>query len=124
EIQPDGSCPREEARTNSLSYSAMNLDAFSVLCRIADVNGVTPDLWRYRTPQAIGVYKAFDYLTPYILHPEAWKKQQISKFNPDGTFFDGLGGVGLNSSSLLSAYRTLPRSTSPWTQFLDMVVKM
>src|SRR5581483_9184957 len=43
EIQPDGSCPREEARTNSLSYSSMNLDAFANLCRLAQLNGV--DLW-------------------------------------------------------------------------------
>src|SRR5215813_11399136 len=46
EIEPDGSCPREEARTNSLGYSAMNLDAFSVVCRIADVHGV--NLWPFR----------------------------------------------------------------------------
>ena len=52
EIQPDGSCPREEERTNSLSYSAMNLDAFSVLCRVADTNGVK--LWHYRTSRGIG----------------------------------------------------------------------
>jgi len=31
EIRLDGSCPREEARTNSLGYSNMNLDAFAVL---------------------------------------------------------------------------------------------
>jgi hypothetical protein len=53
EIEPDGSCPREEARTNSLSYSAMNLDAFSVLCRIAATNGV--NLWTFRGPKGVGL---------------------------------------------------------------------
>src|SRR5262249_33663060 len=43
EVQPDGSCPREEARTQSLSYSSMNLDAFATVCRIAETNGVS--LW-------------------------------------------------------------------------------
>ena len=122
EILANGSCPREEARTNSLSYSAMNLDAFSVICRVAGTN--SSELWKYRTPEGTGVYTAFDYLTPYITHPETWKKQQISKFTSDGTFFAGLAGVGLRSLSLLEAYRTLLRSGSPWVQFIDMLVRL
>jgi hypothetical protein len=121
EIEPDGSCPREEARTNSLSYSAMNLDAFSVLCRIAATNGV--NLWTFRGPKGVGLADSFRYLTPFVQHPETWKKQQISKFNNDGTFFAGLAGVGLPDTKLLAAYRSLPRGRSPWTQFLDLVVK-
>ncbi|MGA8597317.1 MAG: alginate lyase family protein [Bryobacteraceae bacterium] len=62
EIRPDGSCPREEARTNSLSYSCFNLDAFAVICRLAQMNGV--DLWHFRSPQGAGVETAFHYLTP------------------------------------------------------------
>jgi alginate lyase len=120
EIQPAGDCPREEARTNSLSYSAMNLDAFSVICRVAETNGVA--LWKYRTPKGIGVGTAFRYLIPYVQHPETWKKQQISKFNNDGTFFAGLAGVGLPDAELLAAYRKLPRSQSPWVQWVDLVV--
>ncbi|MCU1235643.1 MAG: hypothetical protein JWP63_3610 [Candidatus Solibacter sp.] len=123
EIQPNGSCPREEERTNSLSYSAMNLDAFSVICRIAEVNSVIPALWNYRTARGLGVATAFEYLTPYILHPENWKKEQISKFTADGTFFMGLAGAGLGSKVLLDAYRALPRSGSAWTQFLDLLLK-
>jgi hypothetical protein len=115
EIQPDGSCPREEGRTNSLGYSAMNLDAFATVCRIAQTHGV--DLWA-------PVARAFHYLTPFIVHPETWKKQQISKFSNDGTYFPGLGGVGLHDPELLAAYRSLPRSASPWTQWVDAVVKV
>jgi len=123
EIKPEGSCRREEARTNSLSYSAMNLDAFSVICRVAATNG--QDLWSYRTHQGVGVVNAFDYLTPYVLHPETWKKEQISKFNPDSTFFPGLAGIGLPSKTLAEAYAKLPRSnSSPWTQFLNLLVKI
>jgi hypothetical protein len=124
EIQPSGACPREEGRTNSLSYSAMNLDAFSAVCRMAQVNGVAPGLWTYRTSKGVGVATAFEYLAPYILNPGTWKKQQISKFTPDGTFFMGLAGLGLPSKSMLDGYRTLPRSDSPWTQLVDSVIKM
>ena len=121
EIEPDGSCPREEARTNSLGYSAMNLDAFSVVCRVAQVNSL--DLWTFRGPKGVGVQKSFQYLTPYILKPESWKKQQISKFNNDGTFFPGLAGVGLHDEQMLAAYRSLPRGRSPWTQWIDLIVR-
>jgi hypothetical protein len=121
EIQPDGSCPREEARTNSLSYSAMNLDAFSVVCRIAGVHGV--DLWGYRAEKGGSVRQAFHYLTPYLLHPGEWKKEQISKFNADGVVYPGLAGIGLQDAELLSAYRALPRARSPWVQFIDLIVR-
>jgi Alginate lyase len=121
EIEPDGSCPREEARTNCLGYSAMNLDAFSVICRIAGVNGV--NLWTFRGPKGVGAEKSFHYLVPFIVQPNTWKKQQISKFNNDGTFFAGLAGIGLHDAALLAAYRSLPRGRSPWTQFIDLVVK-
>jgi hypothetical protein len=120
EIRPDGSCPREEERTNSLGYSNMNLDAFAVLCRIAATNGVR--LWEFATAKGIGVRRAFDYLLPYLLHPENWKKQQISKFSADGTVWPGLAGTALQSPRLLDAYRTLPRGNSPWVQFVDLVV--
>jgi len=121
EIQPDGSCPREEARTQSLSYSSMNLDAFATLCRVAEGNG--ENLWKFRTSQGVGVETAFRYLMPYELHPETWKKEQISKFDPDGAIFPGLAGVGLQSAEFLGAYRRLPRGKSPWVQWVDLVVR-
>jgi hypothetical protein len=121
EIQPDGNCPREEARTNSLGYSTMNLDAFSVVCRIAEVHGV--NLWTFRAPSGVSVAKTFTYLIPYVTHPDKWKKQQISKYSADGAIFPGLAGAGLHSEELAAAARTLPRSETPWVEFVDLVVK-
>jgi hypothetical protein len=103
QIEPDGSCPREEARTNSLGYSAMNLDAFAVICRIAQVHGL--DLWD-------GVRKAFTYLMPYVLHPENWKKQQISKWTAEGTIFPVLAGLDAGG---------LPRAKTPWVHWIELV---
>ena len=113
EIQPDGSCPREESRTQSLSYSSMNLDAFSVVCRLAQLNGV--NVWK-------SVEKSFLYLLPYVVAPQTWKKEQITKYSADGYFFPGLGGIGIPSARLLAAYRKLPRAQSPWIQFVDLLV--
>jgi hypothetical protein len=79
QIQPNGSCPREEARTNSLSYSCFNLDAFATLCRVAQVNGV--DLWKSGNLPA-----AFAYIAPYVLNPASWKHEQMGAFKDTPLF--------------------------------------
>src|SRR5262249_32430498 len=120
EVQPDGSCPREEARTKSLGYSSMNLDGFSVLCRLGQMAG--QDLWRFRTPQGIAIEKSFHYLLPYVVNPKEWRKPQIAPYDRDSVIFPGLAGVGLHSDKLLAAYRKLPRATGPWVQLIDLLV--
>ncbi len=115
QVRPDGSCPAEEARTRSLSYSSMNLDGFSTLCRLAQVSGV--DLWHS------AVEKSFYYLLPYVLKPETWKKPQITAYDQDQVIFPGLAGLGLRSGELLSAYRRLPRAEAPWIQFIGLLVR-
>jgi hypothetical protein len=121
EIQPNGSCPREEARTASLSYSSMNLDAFSTICRIAQLDGV--DLWHFKTGKGIGVVNAFEYLIPYLLDPKKWTREQINPYNPGGYYFPALAGMGLPSEKLMSAYLTLPRSQANFVQLVDMLVR-
>jgi hypothetical protein len=121
QIQPDGSCPAEEARTRSLSYSTMNLDGFAVLCRIAETSGV--DLWRFRTPAGTGVEKAFRYLLPYVLDPQSWRKPQISSLDRDQTIYLGLAGLGLRSAEFLGAYRQLPLADTPWVTLVDLLVR-
>jgi hypothetical protein len=123
QVKPDGSCPAEEARTKSLSYSTMNLDGYSILCRLAQLNGT--DLWHWRAPSGVNLEKSFYYLKPYVLQPKSWSKQQITPFEPDRTrtIFLGLAGLGLHSQELLSAYRQLPRAEHPRTILIDLIVK-
>lgn len=120
QIEADGSCPREEERTQSLSYSSMNLDAFSVVCRLAELDGV--DLWHVRGLKKAEVVEAFRYLVPFMLDPSAWKKEQIEKYNAKGYFFPGLVGRGLQDVGLLNAYGKLPHGESPWLQFMDLLI--
>jgi hypothetical protein len=122
EIKPDGSCPREEARTNSLGYTVMNADGFATLCRIAQSSGV--DLWAFKTPKDIAYEKVVRYVQPYVLHPDKWKGQQISPFKPDSTVFLGLAGLGLHDRSLVEAYKTLPRSDAAWVVFTDLLISI
>ncbi len=123
EIKPNGSCPREEARTNSLSYSVMNADGFATLCRIAQSSGKW-NLWSFETPKGISYEKVVRYVEPYVLHPDQWKGKQIEAFKPDSTIFLGLAGAGLNAKDLVDAYKTLPRADSAWVAFVDMIVSI
>jgi hypothetical protein len=107
QIEADGSCPKEEARTNSLGYSAMNLDAFAVICRIAQTHGV--DLWNYQGPKG-SVKTAFRYLLPYVKAPETWRKQQISKWTGESTIFPVLAGLD----------RGLPKAKTAWVQWVGL----
>jgi hypothetical protein len=121
EIRADGSCPREEERTRGLHYSCMNLDAFALLCRLAQADGV--DLWHFRAPNGAGVEKAFAYLAPFVARPETWRLKQITDFNPGIYYFPGLAGIGLPSRELLAVYRNLPRAKTAWVQFIDLLIR-
>lgn len=120
EIKPDGSCPREEARADSLGYTVMNADAFATICRIAQSWGV--DLWSFETAKGISYQKVVRYVEPYVLQPEKWKKQQSNKFHNDSTVFLGLAGAGLHAQDLLDAYKSLPRGNSAWVDFVDLIL--
>lgn len=120
EIRPDGSCPREEARTKSLGYTVMNADAFATICRIAQTWGV--DLWEYKTPNGISYEKVVRYVEPYVLHPNTWKKEQIAPWENNSTVFLGLAGAGLHAKDLTAAYMSLPRENAPWVLFVDLVL--
>jgi len=122
EIQPDGSCPREEARTNSLSYSVFNANAFATLCRIAQSCGV--DLWSFKTPKGASLAKVVRYVEPFLLHPEKWKGKQITPFKADAVEFVGLAGAGLHAKDLITAYRALPAPRNAWSALVDLSISI
>ena len=75
QIEPDGTMPREMARTLSFSYCVYNLRAFLQLCRLGEAHGV--DLWNFRTKDGRSVRKAVDYLVPYATGEKPWVQKQI-----------------------------------------------
>jgi hypothetical protein len=88
QIRADGSCPLEEARTRSLSYSAMNLDGWTVLATLAERDGVS--LWDYKSGGSGSIREAIRYVAPYVAAPANWKKQQISRFDAGNVLFVAL----------------------------------
>jgi hypothetical protein len=95
QIARDGSAPREEARTRSLSYSAFNLEAYANLCRIAQVQGV--DLWSLQTKAGANLSSVADYLAPYLTVrrnrvEEAGLRGAVPQTGAAGRRVDGLRG--------------------------------
>jgi hypothetical protein len=82
QIQPDGSLPLEQARTNSLGYTVFDIKA---LTELADLGRrVNVDLWNYQTVDGRGIRQAVDYTLPYVLGEKKWGHEQISPFNQEG----------------------------------------
>lgn len=70
QIEPDGSMPRELARTKPFGYSLFNLDAFATTARLLS----TPedDLWRFETADGRGLPAATAFLAPFIADRSGW----------------------------------------------------
>jgi len=120
QIRPDGSAPREEARTRSLSYSAFNLEAFTTICRIAQVNGV--DLWNAQGRKNATVTTMIEYLRPYLQDPKRWSKEQIIEFQNNGLYSLAFAGIGLKNPQYVALYRKLERPDGDFLSLVDLIV--
>lgn len=70
QIEPDGSMPRELARTKPFGYSLFNLDAFATTAHL--LSTPSDDLWRFETADGRGLEAAVAYLAPFIGDRSAW----------------------------------------------------
>ena len=120
QIRADGSAPREETRTRSLWYSTFNLDAYTTVCRIAQVNGV--NLWGVRAKHGATIATVLDYLEPYLSDPRKWMKEQISEFPNDGMYFLAFAGMGLKKPEYVALFRKLEKPEGAWLSLVDLIV--
>jgi hypothetical protein len=75
QIEPDGSQPRELARTRSLHYSLYSLTALFALATMGQHLGV--DLFHFETADGRSLRRALDFLAPYADPAITWPHQQI-----------------------------------------------
>lgn len=79
QIAADGSMPLELERTNALSYSTYNLQAWYRLAAMAEKAGV--DLWHYHNSRKAGLQTATQWLFDYAMGKKKFPYQQIDRYN-------------------------------------------
>jgi hypothetical protein len=102
QIMPNGSAPHEEVRARSLRLSSLNLEAFSTICRIAQVRGKAI-CGRFARAGGASISAALDYLSPYLVDPKKWSKSRPAIFRTTAWISWHLPGWAFPTS----------RSTSP-----------
>ena len=122
QIMPNGSAPHEEVRARSLRLSSLNLEAFSTICRIAQVRG-RGDLWVVRSRGGASISAALDYLSPYLVDPKKWSKEQAGDIPYDSLDFLAFAGMGLpDKPEYIADFRRLEHPDSAWISLIDLLV--
>jgi Alginate lyase len=70
QMAPNGSFPRELARTKPYGYSIFQMDNMATLCQILS----TPqdNLWLFTLPDGRGIRKAVEFMYPYLADKNKW----------------------------------------------------
>ncbi len=79
QVAPDGSQPRELARTKSWNYSTMNLRGWVEIANMADEVGV--DLWNYAPNGQCYMRSMVDWFIPYLDGEKSWEWKQIASMS-------------------------------------------
>jgi alginate lyase len=108
QMAPDGSFPRELARTKPYGYSLFQLDVMGMLAEV--LSTPTESMWRYATADGRGMAKALAHMYPYIEDRTRWPKK------PDVMYFEQwpirhpallFGGLGLGEAKYVALWNRL-----------------
>jgi hypothetical protein len=111
QMAPDGSFPKELARTKPYGYSLFQLDVMGMLAEV--LSTPSESMWRYATADGRGMEKALAYMYPYIEDKSRWPKK------PDVMYFDQwpirhpallFGGLALHESKYVALWNRLDPS--------------
>jgi len=108
QLGPDGSFPRELARTKPYSYSIFNFDVMAALCQ--SLNGLQPDPFGFRLSDGRGVCKAAEFIYPYLKNKGDWKwAKDVQHFDSLPVRSPGLlfSGVACNREEYINLWRTM-----------------
>lgn len=82
QLEHNGRQPWENARTDSWSYSTLNLALLMNLADLARPLGI--DLWHYATGDGRSIRRTFDYMLPFALGQVKWPWETINGWNGAG----------------------------------------
>jgi hypothetical protein len=119
QIAENGSAPREEARVSPW-YSVFNLEAFTLVCRIAQVQGT--DLWSVRAKNGLGLGGVIDYLKPYLVDPRRFSREQAMDLDTDALYFLAFAGMGMKNPAYIALYQKLEHPERAWLSLVDLLV--
>jgi hypothetical protein len=109
QMAPDGSFPRELARTKPYGYSLFNLDAMATICRLLSTPG--DNLWTYERPDGRGMRRAMAFMAPYIRDKRAWPKPPDVMYDEHWPMRQPsllFAGLALREPSYLDLWSSLP----------------
>jgi hypothetical protein len=115
QIAPDGSLPRELARTKPYSYSLFDMDVLCDLCQ--SLSTEKENLWSFTTPDGRGVQKMMAFLYPFIKDKRAWPyKHDVQHWDDFPARQPGLlfAGIAYGQADYVALWKTLnPDPTVP-----------
>ena len=120
QIRANGAAPREESRNRSLSLSAFNLEGCTVICRIAQVQGV--DLWQARAKSNATLETVVNYLQPFLSDPRQWSKEQITDLPYESLYSLAFAGMGMKKPEYVALFRKLEHPDGAWLSLIDLMV--
>ena len=118
QIGPDGSAPSEEARTSPY-FSVFNLEAFTMICRIAEAQGA--NLWSVRGKNGSDLSSVIDHLEPYLIDPHKWSREQANDLETDALYFLAFAGMGLKKPEYIALYQKLEHPERAWLSLVDLL---
>ncbi|HKH90223.1 MAG TPA: alginate lyase family protein [Gemmatimonadaceae bacterium] len=108
QMAPDGSFPKELARTKPYGYSLFQLDVMGMLAEA--LSTPTENMWRYTTPDGRGMSRAVAFMYPYISDKRSWPRP------PDVQYFEVwpirhpallFAGLALREQKYVALWKTL-----------------
>lgn len=109
QFAPDGSFPRELARTKPYAYSLFNLEALATICQLLSTRD--DNLWTFALDDGRGMRRAMEFMVPYMRDKGRWP-------HPKDVMYDGnwpmrqasllFAGVALQHPDYVDLWSTLP----------------
>jgi hypothetical protein len=115
QIRTDGVGPRDDVRT-----SVFDLEASTVVCRIAEVQGV--DLWSIHGATGSNIGTLINSVEPYLSDARLWSREQVTDLETDGLYFLAFAGMGLKKPEYIALYQKLEHPDHAWLSLVDLLV--
>jgi hypothetical protein len=108
QMAPDGSFPKELARTKPYGYSLFNLDAMVMLCQL--LSDKQNNLWSFALEDKRSIRQGIAFMDPFVADKRRWTfKQDVMYWEnwPVAQPFLIFGAIALNDRALFSTWKSL-----------------